>query len=483
MKPDTLLLTTALFLSTIVSPEAASPKTTPSTGLDQMQQQNGTPIYDPETDPIPYNADAVRHGPNYEIPPEPWKVEADKRIDTYRKANLNIRVVDAKGKPVKDLPVRIELLRHEFYWGAIVNGQFLNEAHDKTLQSYFLKYFNSAGSSDGLKPKQCPIPPCQKTPRSRLHDMAENQIEWFGRHNIPVRGHALVWEGKDFLALDLQEILNDPALSDVEKGNRIFKRKAAHLDHAVEKWDVFCWDVVNEPRVNHVVNDLLPEKNTFVEWFRLAAEARKKYGRQIELYYNENQIVSFVRKDATFEEHRDIYRAHIREIIDAGIPIDGIGFQYRFRRHVSPEVAYQRLCEFDDLGLPYQATEFEIKPMTEKDTFSVSQKKQMTAELLTVFFSHPQATGLWHWSFMDSKSGRSPDALFSYEGEPRPEAEQWIKMMEEDFNTDESLTTDRDGNARLRGFKGTYKITLGSGPKAVTCYTTLTQNSRAQLIY
>jgi hypothetical protein len=101
MKPDTLLLTTALFLSTIVSPEAASPKTTPSTGLDQMQQQNGTPIYDPETDPIPYNADAVRHGPNYEIPPEPWKVEADKRIDTYRKANLNIRVVDAKGKPVK----------------------------------------------------------------------------------------------------------------------------------------------------------------------------------------------------------------------------------------------------------------------------------------------------------------------------------------------------------------------------------------------
>ena len=78
----------------------------------------------------------------------------------------------------------------------------------------------------------------------------------------------------------------------------------------------------------------------------------------------------------------------------------------------------------------------------------------MTAELLTVFFSHPRATGLWHWSFMDDRKGGHPQALFSFDGRPRPEAEQWIKMMEEDFNTDETLRTGENGVAVVQWVQG-----------------------------
>lgn len=440
-------------------------------------------FYGPTGDPIPYTPGETSFGPNYEIPAAPWKTEADQRIETLRKAELNIRVVDQQGNPLNSIPVRVELMRHDFYWGAVVNSGFLNEKHNENLKSYFLKYFNSAGIANGLKPKQCPIPPCQESFSTFIYRAAENQMDWFKKHGIPVRGHALTWEGERWLAKKLRNIFNQPSLSDHEKGQKMFYLQSQHLDHAVKKWDVFCWDVVNEPRDNRLINDLLPGKNTFVEWFRQAGLARKKYNRNLKLYYNENQIISFVKKTGSFEANRDVYKTRIKELLDAGVPIDGIGMQYRFRRYIAPEEVYRRLCEFEEFNLPYQATEFEVKPMLKNEPFSVAEKKKMTAELLTVFFSHPNATGLWHWSFMDDRKGGYPDALFSYNGQPRPEAEQWIKMMEEDFNTNVTLRTAKNGAANVRGFKGVYKVTIGQGPKAKTSIITLKDKTNLKLVY
>ena len=38
---------------------------------------------------------------------EPWRQQADERIDQLRKANLEIRVVDAAGNPVSGVPVHV----------------------------------------------------------------------------------------------------------------------------------------------------------------------------------------------------------------------------------------------------------------------------------------------------------------------------------------------------------------------------------------
>jgi len=439
-------------------------------------------FYDPVNDPIPYTPGKNRFGAAYEIPPSPWKKAADRRIDTYRKADLTIRVVDKQGTPLKDVPIHVKLKRHEFYWGAVINSDFLNGDHSNLLKFYFLKYFNSSGFNMGLKPKSCAIKPCRKSYKSLHFYKAEKQILWMREHDIPVRGHTLAWEGKRFLAKHLLEIYENPALSDGEKGRRMFALNARHIDHAVKKWDVFCWDVVNEPRMNHLINDLFPGTNTFVEWFRLADQARKKYKRNFLMFYNENQLASFVKKKSSFEEYSRNYKARIQEILDAGVPLDGIGMQYRFRRYVAPEKVYRRLCAFEEFKLPFQATEFELKPM-ETESFSAEDRKKMTAELLTVFFSHPNAMGLWHWSFMDDKDGSSPQALFSYDGQPRPEGEQWIKMMEEDFNTDETVCTDVNGTVTVRGFKGIYKITLGLGPQAKNAFIILKDKTRVKIVY
>ncbi len=441
---------------------------------------------------LPYDPTQNLHGPDYDIPNEQWKREADRRIDRYRKSDLTIKLVDGDGTPVAGVPVRIELERHAFPFGAVATPGFFQGPNADVLRQYYLKYFSSAGFGMGLKTTQCRKGTCKLRMDNRFHKIAERELAWFRQHGISVRGHNLAWEGRTFLHKSQQNILNDPRVGDGEKGRRIFGLMSNHFHHAIPEWDVFCWDVINEPRVNHVVNDLLPNKNTFVEWFKLAGALREKYGRpDLQLYYNENNVLSWT-KYGSYEANRDNYMGHIQDIIDAGAPIDGIGFQYRFKSYESPEVVYARLCEFDRFNLPYQATEFELigdkKKAQEQGVsiFSDAERKKMTAELMTVFFSHRLAAGFWHWTFIDGAVGsgrRRPYALFSHDGRPNPEMEQWIKMMEEDFNTDETLKTDQDGTARVRGFKGIYRVSYRKGGIRKTAAVTLKGDTTSAFRY
>src|SRR5258707_14222393 len=42
---------------------------------------------------------------------------AEARIDQYRKANATIRVVDQCGQPIPDAKIRVEQIRHSFFFG------------------------------------------------------------------------------------------------------------------------------------------------------------------------------------------------------------------------------------------------------------------------------------------------------------------------------------------------------------------------------
>ena len=53
---------------------------------------------------------------------QPWRRQANERIDRLRKADLEVRVVDADGNPVSGMPVQIKQQRHLFHFGGVVSG-------------------------------------------------------------------------------------------------------------------------------------------------------------------------------------------------------------------------------------------------------------------------------------------------------------------------------------------------------------------------
>ncbi len=378
-----------------------------------------------------------------------WREEANLRIDKYRKSNLSIQVLDANNKTIEGAEVRVKLIRHQFYFGAAVKSYFLTSPFTKIYRENFLKYFNSGGFDLCLKPKQRGKP---------TEESAENAMPWFQQHDIAMRGHTLVWEGEKFLRPEQRKILHNKRLSNQEKGEKLLTISKIHFPHAIEKWDVFAWDVVNEPFRNHVINDLL-EINTFSYWFKLADSLRVVYNRpELKLFLNENKIISnpFIMDPNKPEVFMEI----VDKMLADGAPIDGIGFQSRIKNgYLPPDTLYARLCEFDKYNLIYHATEFEVRD-TKAYTYTDEQKRQMVDELLTVYFSHPNVEGIWHWTFANNKKGQHPWALFNYDGTPSVFGKQWIKMMENDFNTDVTLTTNTDGKCKLRGFKGRFEVSI-----------------------
>lgn len=208
-----------------------------------------------------------------------------------------------------------------------------------------LKYFNASGFNIALKPKHR---------FSNSEEIAATQImPWFLKNNIYVRGHALTWEGYKFMRTEDKAIVDDAALSNEEKGRKLLESLSKHFHHAIPKWDVKCWDVINEPIVNNVANDLFPNMNTHAYWFKLADSIKRANGKEnVVLFANDYQIISAISPwalDATKEGYSAVgrpalYREMLDEQIDEGAPIEAIGFQSRIKAGLITPTAYIAVC-------------------------------------------------------------------------------------------------------------------------------------------
>ena len=424
------------------------------------------------------NDDFDSENGNLELPiieeegPKDWRDFANERIDEFRKSDLTIVVKNNTGELLANATVNVELKKHQFKFGAVVKANsFEVSPYANVYKETFLQYFNASGFANALKPKS----------RGGINEeMADPIMEWFNENKIYVRGHALQWEKLKTFRPEMQAVYNDSGITDIEKGEKLIELSEIHFRHAIEKWDVQCWDVVNETINNFIVNDLVPQ-NTLVHWFKLSQELKNEFNRpNLKLFMNDYQVISAIvpGREVRIEQ----YIARMDEMINEGAPIEGIGFQSRIKRgYLDPETMYERLCMFEKYNLPYHATEFEIRD-EDNYTYSDALKKQILNELLTVYFSHPNTDGIWHWTFSDSESNNAPWALFKYDGTPYPCGEEWIKLMEEDFNTNEILTTNANGLVNLRGFKGDYEITISSGGKTITEYVTLNNDGAFEII-
>ena len=99
-------------------------------------------------------------------------------------------------------------------------------------------------------------------------------------------------------------------------------------DEASRQWPVFKWDVINETRDNHVIQDLLG-KGVTVDWFKIAQRNTK--GRDALLYLNENKVISDPAPgDVTENMKRS--EGEVRYLLDNGAPISRLGLQSRLRR-------------------------------------------------------------------------------------------------------------------------------------------------------
>jgi len=394
------------------------------------------------------------------------KEEAVKRIEENRKGACEITVKLPNNQVAANSNVRVKLKRHAFKWGAVIQADdFAGSNTSPYVDLYktnLAKYFNAAGFTIALKPK------FRNTATERD---AEDIMIWLRENNFYVRGHTLAWEGYNFLRQSDKDIIDDSSLSNAQKGELLLESVATHFTHALPKWDVDCWDVSNEPLANNVINDLLPDTDTHVHWFKLADQIRKQHGKDhVQLYQNDNRIISAITNNDVNNYSKPgyssrgrpaVYREIIERQIAQGAPIEGIGFQSRIKNGlITPDVVYQRLQSFEKFNVPFHGTEFEIVDL-DGYTYTDAERRLISEYMMVMYFSHPMMEGFWHWTFADRapNSFRNfPYSLFRYNGTPNINGQIWIDLMEGFFDTELELTTDENGEISFSGYYGSYEV-------------------------
>ena len=190
--------------------------------------------------------------------------------------------------------------------------------------------------------------PTEVAPGQFNYTLGDQLVTFAEANGMAIRGHALVWHE----ALPAWvKALPDAAAVDAAMKN--------HIQNVVTHWKgkIYAWDVVNEAiadgtgamRSSIFLDKLGPD---FVEKaFRYAREADP----DVKLYYNDYGGA------AAGAKSNGIYDL-VKRLVDAGAPIDGVGFQMHVAAGQFPGSTFAATMQrFVDLGLTVNVSEMDVR--------------------------------------------------------------------------------------------------------------------------
>jgi GH35 family endo-1,4-beta-xylanase len=384
-------------------------------------------------------------------PDAAWRKAAQERIEKIRKADLQIRVQDANGRPVPNAQVTIKQTRSAFPFGSAVSAKALisDTPADRKYQEMVKTHFNRIVFENDLKwnwwknDRESPV----------------KALKWLRDAGIEARGHVLVWPSWRHSPPHLKELANDPAAL-----------KKAVEDHIADaagtlRGQLHDWDVLNEPYKNHDIIDLLgPSIQT--EWFQAAHRADPN----AKLYLNDYGILSAGGKDSAHQKH---YEDTIAFLIKEKAPIHGIGMQGHFGSDLTPPTRMLEILDrYAKFGLPIQITEFDVQVSNE------TLQADFTRDFLTTMFSHPAVNGVVMWGFWEGRHYAPGAALWRKDWSIKPNGQAWSDLVLRQWRTNIEATSNAVGTFQTRGFLGDYEIVVKSGDKTKTVPTTLTREGK-----
>jgi GH35 family endo-1,4-beta-xylanase len=386
-----------------------------------------------------------------------WRAPAADRIDQLRKADLQLTVLDNSGNPLPDAQVEIRMQRHDFDFGTAVKASrfpggreysetFVNRINDLDGRGHG---FSAVVFENDLKW------PAWEEEWISTNAQTRRTLRYLSEQDIDIRGHVLLWPGWD----------NLPSRMESNRTNPDYLKQQLE-DHLVEflqteNFDEFVkdWDVVNEINTNTDLAAALSGTAGYTNGREIYAETftrAKELAPDAKLYINDYITLSLKNTEGAIIY--DQYKGYIQELVDQNAPIDGIGFQAHLG--ASPNSIYEVLETLDDFhdefGLEAKITELDMPGNVSEELAA-----KYLSDFLTATFSHESMTGIMFWNFWDVDTWANPGMNLYNENWTRTEpGDAYVDLIFGDWWTDEDVTTNVQGNATVRGFKGSYEVSV-----------------------
>ncbi len=360
-----------------------------------------------------------------------WYEQANERIDTLRKGNFAVEVLDNENNPVSDT-IKLRLKKHEFQFGTTVPMPGVTPDYI-WAQATATKYYNYGVYGrfkwHYMEPSQGEV----------HYDLTDTVIKWAEKIGWELRAHTLLWGGDESWQMPswtLDTTLTAEELYDACE-TRI-KRDVAHYKGILKEYDV-----MNEPVHATWLSDKVGDS---INWnsFKWANEADSS----AVLYANEFNILVWGSMDA--------YRTAIQKMIDNGAPIGGIGLQGHMENNINVTEVKARLDTMAKFNLPIKITEFDMKV----DHFNLSEQQQANAyaKMYRTVFSHPAVESILQWDFCDSWAYNAGAGIISENKIPKIAADSLYHLIHEQWSTDIQDTTNNQGLLEFKGFYGDYEV-------------------------
>ena len=385
-----------------------------------------------------------------------WKAEADQNIERFRKGDFKVLVRHPNGTPVSGAKVKFEMLEHEFKFGSAITANRIANNHQQN-KTYEQKIVNFDGKGHGFN--EVVFENDLKWDAWEEEWFASNQevvqaTNWLVGKGISVRGHTLIWPGWQYMPDDLEKNKNNPGYLK----NRVLERVTSILNYPGIKGNIKEWDALNEITYNEDLAKALagsPGYPTGREIYIDILKKVKEIDPNIRIFINDYTTIDQGNLPGSpiFERTKQ----YLQEIQRAGIKIDGVGFQ----GHISSGLVsiYDVKKTLDDFyttfGTRAKITEFDYGNLV-----SDSLAARFTADFFTICFSHPSVDGFLSWGFWQGAHWLNNAPFFRVDWTMRPAGLAVADLLFNKWWTNTTVTTTSAGEAKLRGFKGKYRITV-----------------------
>lgn len=345
--------------------------------------------------------------------------------------------------------VRVEQQRHEFWFGAALANQAFNGAMPAAdvarYREVFLANFNSAVTENALKW-------LSMEPRQGRVDYAtvDAILAWTDRHHVPLRGHNIYWGIEQFVPAWLKS-LDDATLRRIleARGRDIGSRYRGRFAE---------YDLNNE----------MIHGNYYAA--RLGAGITKEMAGWVkqedpgaQLYLNDYDI--------TTGRRLDDYVAHIRDLLQQGVPVAGIGVQGHLHGESFDRAALRHsldvLAQFNlpirvtEFNLPGQRSRFHDQPRTVMTPAEEEAKARDITDYYRICFSHPAVTGILMWGFWEGANWIPASSLYRRDWSPTPAALAYRDLLFKEWWTRWEGRADDTGRCEVPAFHGTHLVSAG----------------------
>jgi len=232
-------------------------------------------------------------------------------------------------------------------------------------------------------------------PGAFAFEAGDRLVSFAGEHGIRMRGHTLVWHQQ--LAYWVKGL----------KAEALRAAMARHIQGAVGHWKgkIAQWDVVNEALANGDSGALRDDSPfavlgpTFIdEAFRLAHAADP----QAQLFYNDYEI------EGGDTPKGEAAYALCKRLKEAGVPINGVGFQMHVdpRHWPSAETIRHNMERYAALGLAIEITEMDVPvgALPGDIAAKLQRQKEITKEIVAACVAVDRCSGITFWGVSDSYS-------------------------------------------------------------------------------